>query len=513
MVYIPAGSYALFDLSSGPLEAYWIDKHEVTNAEFQQFVDAGGYSVPDRWASSLQEVSSISWADVQGRFRDRTGRPGPATWELGTYPSGAGLNPVAGVSWLEAVAYCRWRGKDLPTAYHWYRAADPSTLLQMARFSNFASSGPVAVGLDSRSIGAFGTTDMAGNVKEWVWNRSPEGRRYILGGGWNEPDYQFREQDAQLPADRLPTYGFRCARYPSTVPDSLTGVLLDRSAVNQGHPPASDEVFAAYEQLYRYEKGPLDARIDSVDERASQWRIEWVNIAAAYGSERLPIVLFTPTNARPPYQTAVYFPGAGAFAGPSVFGDGRGQREWFLFLLRTGRAVAVPIYQGMFERYREEQGGFYNLAITVQRYQDLARTVDYLETRPDIDASRLAYYGLSSGVNIGPIMAALESRFKVNVFVAGAISRARKNPGTDPVDYLTRVRQPTLMINGSNDFFFPYETSQQPMFEALGTPPEHKSHVMLKDSGHVPAEWNEVIKAVLPWLDRYLGPVELRRPG
>jgi tRNA A-37 threonylcarbamoyl transferase component Bud32 len=511
MVFVPRGSYDLFDLSSGQLDEFWIDKHEVTNAEFQEFVDAGAYHRPEWWASGISEAASVTWEDVQRTFRDRTGRPGPATWELGTYPAETSLHPVGGISWLEAAAYCRWRDKELPTVYHWYQAADPVATLHVGRFSTFASAGPRPVGQNAQSIGTFGTMDMAGNVKEWAWNAAPNGLRYILGGGWNEPDHQFREQDAQAPNQRGLTYGVRCALYPTYQPDWTFDAVEDRSPVNQGHPPARDEVFAAYRQLYDYERGPLDARVDSADHSAAHWRIEWVNISAAYGGKRLPIVLFLPNNATPPFQTVVYFPGAGAFAGPSTFGDGRGQREWFLFLVRTGRAVAMPIYQGMFERYYRPQR-FYDVGLSIQRYQDLGRTIDYLESRPDIDSTRLAYYGLSSGVNIAPIMTALEDRFKASVLVAGAISTARKDAGADPVDFLPRVRLPTLMINGKDDFYFPYETSQRPMFEGLGTPAAHKKHVVL-EGGHAPAPWDEVMKAALEWLDTYLGPVELRPSG
>ena len=64
------------------------------------------------------------------------------------------------------------------------------------------------------------------------------------------------------------------------------------------------------------------------------------------------------------------------------------------------------------------------------------------------------------------------------------------------------------MLNGRHDFVLPLETTQKPMFRFLGTPPEHKRHVLF-DSGHVPST-EVVIKEVLDWLDRYLGPVVTR---
>ena len=57
------------------------------------------------------------------RLVDQTGRPGPSTWEAGHYPEGRADHPVAGVSWYEADAYARFRGKRLPNVFQWSHAA------------------------------------------------------------------------------------------------------------------------------------------------------------------------------------------------------------------------------------------------------------------------------------------------------------------------------------------------------------------------------------------------------
>ncbi len=218
-VSIPPGGLRLtltgFDYYKGvPAPDYYIDRHEVTNAEFKAFVDAGGYEKREYWTEPfVREGQTLDWTAAMTLFRDGTGRPGPATWQGGTYPAGREDWPVAAVSWYEAAAYAAFRGKHLPTIYHWTHAAGPEFGNAITRSSHFGGGGAVPVGT-APGLGPYGTVDMAGNVKEWVWNeQAGTGKRYILGGAWNDPDYQFLYSDSRSPFDRSETNGFRCVVY------------------------------------------------------------------------------------------------------------------------------------------------------------------------------------------------------------------------------------------------------------------------------------------------------------
>ncbi len=79
-------------------------------------------------------------------------------------------------------------------------------------------------------------------------------------------------------------------------------------------------------------------------------------------------------------------------------------------------------------------------------------------------------------------------------------------PEVDPVYYLPHNHVPTLLIAGRDDYIVPVETSQKPLMRLLGTRPEDKRHVIL-ECGHAPSPVQDVIRQVVPWLDRYLGPV------
>jgi serine/threonine protein kinase len=494
------------------LEDYWIDKYEITNRQFRKFIDDGGYERREYWVHPLvRDGVPVTWETARGVFRDRTGRVGPATWEAGIYADGQENYPVSGVSWYEAAAYCASVGKQLPTVYHWYHAAELGSVTEFARFGNFQADGPTEVGHPLR-LGGNGTYDMAGNVKEWAWNQGDPERRYVLGGGWNEPSYQFRDYDAQRPFDRQPTYGIRCAKYLKSPAATLMSPVKAPSRKVQSGRPLSDEVFAAFKSLYGYDRTPLQARVDSVVDRFGHWRVEWVSFAAAYGSERVPALLYLPKNAQPPYHTVVYFPGANAFfeqqpsaAAYEVEGD------WFLFLVRSGRAVLFPLYKGSYERH---VAGLFTLPhvwrdLLIQGSKDIGRAIDYIRTRPDLDPDRMAYLGLSMGAAVGPIMTAMEPRFRASVLIGGGLYAWERPPESEAFNFLPRVKVPTLMINGRHDFFFPLETSQLPMFRLLGTPSADKRHRVF-ESGHVPTERQEVFKEVLDWFDRYLGPVNTR---
>jgi cephalosporin-C deacetylase-like acetyl esterase len=141
----------------------------------------------------------------------------------------------------------------------------------------------------------------------------------------------------------------------------------------------------------------------------------------------------------------------------------------------------------------------------IHRVKDFKRSIDFLETREDIDNQKLAYYGLSLGGFLGAIIPAVEERLQTTIILGGGLGEFGR-PEAHQINYVTRVKTPTLMLNGKHDTVYPYETSIKPMFDLLGTPDEHKK-LKLYETDHIPPI-NDSIKEILAWLDRYLGPVE-----
>jgi iron(II)-dependent oxidoreductase len=159
----------------------YLDRFCVTNAEFQRFIDAGGYEQLEFW----HEEALPALLD----FVDQTGAPGPRFWSDGQYPPDNQHLPVVGVSWFEAWAYARWVGKQLPTDAAWTKAAAwpvesaPGRVAQRrypwgesfdvrrAHLYGSGHSAPVPVDEFPGGTSVGGIHQLIGNV--WEWTSTP----------------------------------------------------------------------------------------------------------------------------------------------------------------------------------------------------------------------------------------------------------------------------------------------------------------------------------------------------
>jgi formylglycine-generating enzyme required for sulfatase activity/dienelactone hydrolase/predicted Ser/Thr protein kinase len=512
MVEVPGGLWTTYDAFIGwvgpyNLPGYQMDRYEVTNSEFQKFVESGGYEKSAYWPEFERYGKKVEWAAAMAEFRDTTGRPGPATWTGGHYPEGQGNFPVSGVSWYEATAYAAWAGKSLPVLGQWYKAADPDMTEYTAQESNMGGTKIAAVGA-FHGLGTYGTEDTAGNVREWVENEADKESRFIMGGSWRETPYLAMYPQALTPWDRSDVNGLRCVRNREPVPAAAAGQIPRVYRDFAHYKPVSDEVFRAYELLYAYPKSPLNAQSGGVVQETEDWKEEKVTFDTAYG-ERMAAYLFLPKRVKPPYQTVLFFPSARVMFQPpdsSHLGD----VQFFDYIVQSGRAVMYPVYQDMYERrltYRLPGGG-QGVELTAEWYKDAARALDYLATRTDIDNGKLAYLGVSAGAADGAIVSTLlQDRLKAAIYLDGGYFLAAPPPGGDQADFAPRMKKPVLMVNGRYDYTFPVETAQDPMFAMLGTPAADKQHVVLDTPHDVTERRPQLVAAVLAWLDRYLGRV------
>jgi hypothetical protein len=519
-VRVPGGTQ---EINGEPTELadFFLDRYEVTNEKYKEFVDAGGYARREFWIHPfVSEGREIPFEEAMGRFVDKTGRPGPSTWEAGDYPDGQDDYPVAGVGWYEAAAYARFANEELPTVYHWRRAFSPGALAWLVPASNIEREGMAAVG-EFAGMSWPGAFDMIGNAREWVFNATGD-QRFILGGGWNDP--LFLPQNmyyAQSPMDRSATNGFRLMKSQ----DTAAVVARAREALPEivardvyAEAPVPDEVISAYQRIFTYDNGPLNSRVESTV-TARNWTRERISFDAAYGNERMVLYLYLPAGAATPYKTTVYWPGSNALGHNSI--DDYPELH-IDFIIKSGRAVAFPVIDGTFERGdrgpRPDIATTVNRDLTVRRINDVRRTIDYLVTRADIDSSSLSYFGWSWGGWNAPTLLTVEPRLHSAVlyvayiipltgsFWSSSQPGGRMLPEVDPVTYLRKVDVPVLMLNGQFDNLGPLETSVRPFFALLGTAEADKRHVVAEGGHFVPRAL--LIRETLDWLDRYQG-----RPG
>jgi formylglycine-generating enzyme required for sulfatase activity len=193
------------------LKSFYIDKYEITNAKYKEFILA-------------------------------TKRPSPRHWESGNYPAGQDNFPVVYVSWNDANAYCRWVGKRLPTEIEWEKAARGTDArvwpwgntfdLTKCNVESWEGSGPKPVGSYPNGVSPYGVFDMAGNVWEWTdsWYDAYPGSTYsnpefgkkfrvLRGGSW----YHY---------DSLGPIGARCASRDRAAPESISYVAGFRCAIS-----------------------------------------------------------------------------------------------------------------------------------------------------------------------------------------------------------------------------------------------------------------------------------------
>jgi len=257
MVYVPEGEFMMGSnegaVNERPqhtvyLDAFWIDKTEVTNVMFALFVEATGYQTDGEKHGSAWVLDGAAWSEIEG-----------ADWQhpQGPRTSLTGLDdhPVVNVSWNDARAYCEWAGARLTSEAEWEKAAlgtDGRTypwgeqnpagdLLNFAdvnlnldwadRSTDDGYRFTAPVGSYPAGVSPYGVLDMAGNVWEWVndWYAetyyrvspasNPTGPTYgdgrvLRGGSWNHDGHDMRSTMRMWanPSDAIDNFGFRCAR-------------------------------------------------------------------------------------------------------------------------------------------------------------------------------------------------------------------------------------------------------------------------------------------------------------
>jgi len=502
--------YGLSPIDTFNLPDYLMNVRETTNREYKLFVDAGGYTNRAWWDSAMvRDGKPLAWQGAMQLFVDRTGRAGPAGWEGGAPAADTEDLPVGGVSWYEARAFARFAKKDLPTMYEWNAAAIPEAARWVVPHGRYEATGPVRGGA-ARSVSPRGVYDMAGNVREWTVNaRSRDGNRYILGGGWSDPQYLFSELYAQPAFDRSLINGIRLIRRLGASPDvvrasaPIAGIVRDYATMR----PVDDATYRGILAMYEYDHTPLNPTVVVRDTTAADWVREDIEFDVPGSAMRMRAALFLPKRIKAPFQTVVLWPASDVFSRRDPANIATTYVDYFV---RSGRALLYPIYEHTYARGTAMGGDHLDGSIAHRDQmfrwsREMRRSIDYVTTRSDIDSTRIAFAGVSWGARLAGVMLAIEPRFRAAVLNVPGLSMMPMRPEEDPVNFLPRVRIPVLMLSGKYDSTFPYELSQVPFYRRLGTPDSLKKHVLYEGGHFLPRPL--MVQEGLSWLDKYLGPV------
>jgi eukaryotic-like serine/threonine-protein kinase len=526
MVFVPGGDYRLISWSRPTdtrvrLDDYLLDKYEVSNREYREFISAGGYVRREFWKHAfLKNGQTISWDEAMRTLVDRSGLPGPRSWSNQAFPDGKGDHPVTDVTWYEAEAYAAFRGKRLPTVFQWEKAARngflPAAGVSAMPWGVFYPGDPLTGRANFGSgtwpttggafgMSSFGAYNMAGNVSEWTVNDSSDGF-LATGGAWGEPSYTFGQFGGRPGFFSSEKLGFRCTRTAAASAGDQGGMRINLDDAVPEYVPSSPETFAKLARSYDYDRVPLEARVEQTVE-AAEWKREKITFIAANGGRAIAY-LYLPNHVAPPVQTIHYLPAGDVSGGFRSLPDSIDDR--MTPFVRAGRAVFAVVLEGYIERLRPRdfvapspESVEFAEAI-VQQITDLRRGLDYLETRKDIDMDRLAAIAPSAGSSLVLILGALETRYKTLVYLGAGLPASNRsiNAVANPIYFTPHIKPPKLIVSGRYDEDTPVRTATEPLLKLMKEP----KRLTLYEGGHVPTV-EVLMSATSGWLDEHLGRV------
>jgi eukaryotic-like serine/threonine-protein kinase len=528
MVFVPGGDYkivswSLFDLPSVKLNDFYIEKYEVSNEDYKEFISAGGYSKREFWKHPfINDGKEISWNDAMKIFVDRSKLPGPRNWLNQEYPDGKGNYPVTDITWYEADAYAQFRDKSLPTVYQWEKAARNGVpnyqgiampwgivyaLDKTDDRANFNGKGTMPVENYEFGMSAYGCYNMAGNVKEWCLNKSNNGYS-LTGGSYEDPYYVYGDFGSFPGFFSSSALGFRCVKNIISVENDPSNIFINKDYQVSSYKPVGNSEYTRLLSYYKYDTKPLNSRVLSKEEKEF-WIEEKIEFDCPLG-DRITGFLFLPKNAEEPYQcifwdphSAVYFMGSPADWAAEILFSGN---------IKSGRALFVLLPKGSSGRKWEYGENMPDDSSVLYRDRILHWVtecrvgLDYLSTRKDIDMSKLAWLPTSHTTN-GLITPAVDNRFHSIILVAcGIFSNSKKAlPEVNPINFVSHYNVPTYLLYGKYDEVMPYNLLVLPFYKLL----TNLKEMQLVNSGHIPPIEIRV-PIINKWLDESLEPVKFK---
>ena len=494
------------------LNSFSISNNEVSNKEYQKFVDSDGYENQRYWDFPLQVGDKIyDFNSSIKLFVDKYGKLGPSNWSFGKYPTGLGNHPVTGISWFEARAFARFSNLSLPNIYQWlYASGIPDNWsvvdLSVTKGSNYNSTQTREV--DNKNGSYNGLNNIGGNVKEWTLNPNGDNKdKYsILGGSFKEAPYTFNNYYSKSPFDRSIGNGIRLSKNLTKNKSKLDNDVIpefqrDFDKIDD----VSDEVFEVYKSQFEYNE-PLVAKTINLDNFQEGYTAQKFEIETAYESdEKLHGYIVFSNKFKGKYDPVIVYPNAGSIGNntDSDFPGFSGLKH----LVDEGYAIIHPIYYNTFSRektintfWANESEDYKNTIIKIGK--DYKKSLDYIESRNDFNFDSMSYFGYSWGSTTSNYLLAIDDRIKSAVLCVGGLMIQKSKKEIEAHYYVRRIKTPILHIVGKEDGIFGYEENYKPWKKLIGTSSEKLKTIELENVGHG-LPWDTIIKHQSNWIKRH----------
>ena len=323
---------------------------------------------------------------------------------------------------------------------------------------------------------------MAGNVREWVSNSFKDDySKGILGGSYADDTYVPFEWFSQNAWDRSSYNGVRLVKKLES--DSSGDIFYKREKLRNFYEnfQTTDKEWEVIKSLYLYDKENIrfkDNEVTQVVDRDYFCHSSDI----IYDNSILPIHNL---QANPDVKSKIaiiYFPGSSA-----LYRDKIVYSDFFDNILASGIDIIYPEYLSTYSR---KDGMKTDIGNRSMNYRD--HSINWVkEVRYAVDYAikhgyEPHYLGVSWGGQMGVNILAIEERFKTGILAIGGISLDDVREEIQPEKYAARVKTPTLLLNGRYDYFFPYQSSQLPLYNLLNLDNENKRHVVVEETHYVP---------------------------
>tara|TARA_Y100001980_G_C14543874_1_gene322795 strand:+ start:55 stop:2316 length:2262 start_codon:yes stop_codon:yes gene_type:complete len=494
------------------IKAFSIGVNEVSNKDFQEFVDAGGYENPSYWDFPYKVGDKIYDFNSSIKFfTDRYGKYGPANWSYGKFPSGLANQPVTGISWFEAKAFARFKNLTLPNIFQWtYASGIPENPMivdqSVTNNSNYDSTQLRDV---TNSEGSYNDlNNIGGNVKEWVLNpNGQEKEKYsIMGGAFNESSYTFNNYYSLPPFDRAIGNGFRLSKNLTNSQNDLDNEIIPDFQRNfDDLKDVSDEVFEVYKSQFDYQSKPLNSTTTNIEGIKSGYTAQKFEMNTTYESEEnlFGYVIYS-NKFKDKYDPVIIYPNAGSIGTNKDNQLPNELLNQFKYLIDEGYAIIHPVYHNTFSRKKTiktfwaSDSEDYKDAI-IKIGQDYKRSLDYIQSRNDFNFNNMSYFGYSWGSTTSNYLLAIDDRVKAAVICVGGLMLQKSKKEIEAHLYIRRIKVPILHIIGKEDGIFGFEENYKPWKKLIGTPKEKLKLIELDNVGHG-LPWDTIVKHHSKWI-------------